>query len=47
MGEEKLIVFVGKPEGKSPILSWILERENGVLWAGSIWLRIGISGGLS
>jgi hypothetical protein len=28
------------------ILKWILERQNGVVWTGSIWLRIGTSGGL-
>jgi hypothetical protein len=28
------------------ILKWILEREDGMVWIGSIWLRIGTSGGL-
>jgi hypothetical protein len=28
------------------ILKWILERYNGVVWTGSMWLRIGTSGGL-
>jgi hypothetical protein len=28
------------------ILKWIFEKENGVVWTGSIWLRIGTSGGL-
>jgi hypothetical protein len=47
---------VGKLEGKRPlgrhdvggriILEWILERKDGVVWTGLIWLRIGTSGGL-
>jgi hypothetical protein len=28
------------------ILKWILERYDGMIWSGSIWLRIGTSGGL-
>jgi hypothetical protein len=28
------------------ILKWILERYNGILWIGLIWLMIGISRGL-
>jgi hypothetical protein len=28
------------------ILRRILERQDGVVWTGSIWLRIGTSGGL-
>jgi hypothetical protein len=28
------------------ILRRILERQNGMIWTGSIWLRIGTSGGL-
>jgi hypothetical protein len=28
------------------ILKWILEREDGMIWTGSNWLRIGTSGGL-
>jgi hypothetical protein len=28
------------------IIKWILERQDGVVWTGSIWLRIGTSGGL-
>jgi hypothetical protein len=28
------------------ILEWILERYDGVVWTGLIWLRIGTSGGL-
>jgi hypothetical protein len=27
------------------ILKWLLERWNGVVWAGSIWFRIGNIGG--
>jgi hypothetical protein len=30
----------------SDIKGWILEREDAVVWIGSIWLRIWISGGL-
>jgi len=28
------------------ILEWILERQDEKLWIGSIWLRLGTSGGL-
>jgi hypothetical protein len=28
------------------ILKWIFERQNGIVWLGLIWLRIGTSGGL-
>jgi hypothetical protein len=28
------------------ILNWILERYDGMVWIGLIWLRIGTSGGL-
>jgi hypothetical protein len=48
-------ILVGKPKGKRPlgrprrkwgtILKWILERYDGMVWTGSIWLRIGTSGG--
>jgi hypothetical protein len=27
------------------ILEWILERLDGVVWTGLVWLRIGTSGG--
>jgi hypothetical protein len=41
-------ILVGKPEGKRPqgrpVL--ILERYDGMVWIGLIWLRIGTSGGL-
>jgi hypothetical protein len=26
------------------ILKWILERKNGIIWTGMIWLRIWTSG---
>jgi hypothetical protein len=49
-------IFVGKPEGRRPledqdvggwtILKQILERKDGMVWTGSIWFRIGTSGGL-
>jgi hypothetical protein len=48
-------LLVGKPEGKRllgiPRRRWVdsikidLEREDGMVWTGSIWLRIGTSGG--
>jgi hypothetical protein len=28
------------------MLGWFLERENGMMWIGLIWLRIGTYGGL-
>jgi hypothetical protein len=28
------------------ILKWIVERYDGIIWIGSIWLRIGTSRGL-
>jgi hypothetical protein len=49
-------VLVGKPEGRRPLgrpryrwmdnIKWILEKQDGMVWTGLIWLRIGISGGL-
>jgi hypothetical protein len=47
-------IFVGKERdhwedqdvGWWTILKWILERQDGMVWIGSIWLRIGTSGGL-
>jgi hypothetical protein len=49
-------VLVGKPEGRrqqgrlrrrwEDNNKWLLERWDGVAWTGSIWFRIGISGGL-
>jgi hypothetical protein len=47
--------LVGKPEGKRAlgrprcmyiILSWILERDYGVVWTELTWLRLRTSGGL-
>jgi hypothetical protein len=32
--------------GECTILKWISERQDGMVWLGSIWLRIGTSGGL-
>jgi hypothetical protein len=55
MGNVKYVnrVLVRNSEGKRPlgrcrcdgkiILKWILNRENGRVWTGIIWLRIGIS----
>jgi hypothetical protein len=28
------------------VLKWILERSDGMMWIGLVWLRIGTSGGL-
>jgi hypothetical protein len=49
-------LLVGKPEGKRPlgrrrrrwsvILRGILERWDGVMWIGLVWLRIGTGGEL-
>jgi hypothetical protein len=43
-------ILVGKPEGKSPPgrprRRWVDIKMNGMLWAGSIWLRVRTSGGL-
>jgi hypothetical protein len=51
------MILAGKPEGKRPLgrprRRWVgnirmdlLERYDGMGWIGSIWLRIGTSGGL-
>jgi hypothetical protein len=32
--------------GEWTILKWILERQDGMVWIGSIWLGIATSGGL-
>jgi hypothetical protein len=34
------------PRGGWTILKWILERYDGMVWMGLIWLRTGMSGGL-
>jgi hypothetical protein len=47
-------ILVGMPQGKGPLgrsNRWVdiikMDlREDGVVWTGSIWLRIGNSGGL-
>jgi hypothetical protein len=46
-------LLVGKPEGKIPLgrprRRWvdnILERWDGVIWTGLVWLRIGTGGEL-
>jgi hypothetical protein len=54
--DERVLVIGRKPEGKSLlgrprrrwviILEWILERWNGVMWTGLVWLRIGTGGEL-
>jgi hypothetical protein len=58
MGEKRNAyrLLVGKPEGKRLlgrprrtwliILGWILERWDGVMWTGLVWLRIWTSGEL-
>jgi hypothetical protein len=56
MGEKKNAyrLLVGKPEGKRPLgrprRRWVgnfrivLERWDGVMWTGLVWLRIGTGG---
>jgi hypothetical protein len=54
MGEKRNAyrLLVGKPEGKRPLgrprHRWvdILERWDGVMWTGLVWLRIGTGGEL-
>jgi hypothetical protein len=58
MGEKRNVfgLLVEKPEEKRPlgqphvdrrtILNWILERQDGVVWTGLVWLRIGTSEGM-
>jgi hypothetical protein len=58
MGEKRNAyrILVGKPEGNKPlgrsgcrwetILEWIMEKLDGMVWTGFIWLRIRTSGGL-
>jgi hypothetical protein len=58
MGEKRNAyrLLARKSEGKRPLgrrrgrwgttLRWILERQDGMVWIESIWLRIRTSGGL-
>jgi hypothetical protein len=55
MGRTAFRILVEKPEGKRPLgrrrRRWVKNikidlKEDGVVWIGSIWLRIGTSGGL-
>jgi hypothetical protein len=48
-------ILVGKPEGKRPLgrpkRRWVDNikghlTQDGVVWTGSIWIRIGTSGGI-
>jgi hypothetical protein len=51
-------LLVGKPEGRrrlgrprrrwldNNVLGWIIERLDGVMWTGLVWLRIGTGGDL-
>jgi hypothetical protein len=31
-------ILVGKPEGRTIILKWILEKQDRMIWNGYIWL---------
>jgi hypothetical protein len=33
--------------GVKTVLEWIIEKYDGKLWTGCIWLKIGTSGGFS
>jgi hypothetical protein len=58
MGEKRNAyrISVGESEGRDHsedqdvggwiILKWILERQDGMVWTGLIWLRMGTCGGL-
>jgi hypothetical protein len=58
MGEKRNVysLLVGKPEGKRPLgrprrrwmdnIRTILEKLDGVMWTGLVWLRIGTGGEL-
>jgi hypothetical protein len=56
MGEKRNAyrLLVGKPEGKRPLgrprRRWVdnirMERWDGVMWTGLVWLRIGTGGEL-
>jgi hypothetical protein len=56
MGEKRndYRLLVGKPEGKRPLgrprRRWVdnirMERLDGVIWTGLVWLRIGTGGEL-
>jgi hypothetical protein len=49
-------LLVGKPEGKRSLgrprrrrvnnIKWLLERWDGLMWVGLIWLKIGAGGEL-
>jgi len=39
-------ILVGKPDGKIPLGRPKRRWEDGKVWTGFIWVRIGISGGL-
>jgi hypothetical protein len=44
--QKEIVHWVDQDVGGWTILKWILEREDGMVWFESIWLRIGTSGGL-
>jgi hypothetical protein len=51
-GEKRNVyrILLGKPEdqgvGGWTIIKWMLERQDGMVWIGLTWLRIGTSGEL-
>jgi hypothetical protein len=45
-GEERKETTSKTNTGGWIILGWTSEKQNGVMWTGLVWLRIGTSGGL-
>jgi hypothetical protein len=38
--------YKNQDTGGWTILKWILEKQDGMIWIGLVWLQIGTSGGL-